>query len=950
MSDKIGFSDLFDESFKADVKAATDSLAHGLQLAAEKSKELKATLASISGNKLMESKDITAYVTELSKGEKALNDFNTQMLRNQKIAAAQAAQQIKDQNAVNKATEERTKQEAKLTKELDKSTGTLNQVKKANSDLTKERNKLDLSTQQGRLRLTEINKELDKNNAFIKLNSSALEKQRLEIGAYKDAILEATGTGRLFGGVFGEIATKIRAVGEILTGVREQMKRHAEAVEASRAAIEANTVAEELNSAATEANSVAQEANTVATEASIVLEKEQNAVKEADIIVTDAETESTEKLTLAKRAFNAVTSTTGLILLAAAAAAKILYDNLTLTQERRDDIAAEKEADEQAAKSITSRIQNIVEIRLKTKELYYEEKRLEDLRIQSQVVIQNLRTEAAKSRLEAQEEGKTTKQKIESLSDYISKIEQVGKREEALANIEVDIAERRLAIDALRGDPNNREDKKKLEDAKTEALKIQEEDARELVRAQKQVTGLIDKDDADKRKMLQESQMRKVEAVQDSSKKEIAIENEKYKESLSNLKLEQKKSGIENKNFYSEEQSLLKLHYIKLEEIQTKEENKIFKIKTDTQELINQEDIKIREREIKNLEKEKKTPQLKKFNQEAALETSLKELRKKALVEKEKNDEIIANNTIDNTKELNAEIEKLQTKLNNDLLENDLDHQDKEKLIAEAKKEYLRRQLQEELNTTIDFADKIASAKDERNAKQIENDLDMRQRNIEQQQQLAESGYDNTLAFEKAAAAKDELRKEQLARKEEKRQKELAFFKLLASYADKGDGDQAVIKAMVQMAIAGAVAGSFFGGTESVEHDLSGNKVHGGRDGYVVAVDGTERIMTGAQNKMIGDLSNDDLANLARNYNDGILPAYITNVDTPSTATNMVNSMLLQQLAAMNSKFQSIEKILKERPTHKTDLTPLGDIVDTRIVNGITRITTKKNNSPLNYL
>lgn len=928
MSDKIGFNDLFDPNFKGDIKAATDQLATGLQASADKLKEIQTIANIISKNPLITAKDVNGFITDLAKGEKAINDHAAQVLRTRQIQAATAAQALKEQNAATKAADDTAKAEARLAKEVDKSTGTINKLKQANSELTKERNKLDLTTKQGQERLLAINKALDANNGFIKANSSALEKQRLEIGNYKEAILEATGVGRLFGGVFGEVGTKLRAVGEILTGVREQLKNHAEVVAANTEATIINTETEELNSAAVEANTIAEEESVVATE---------------------LETAATEKASLAKKAFNAITSTTGLILLAVAAAAKILYDNFAdLTQAERDETAAKKEGAEQAAKSADTRIMSTLEIAKRTHDLYLEEKQLEDLRISKEVEIQKLRTQGAKARLSSEEEGKTTKDRIAALGEYIEKIEEVGKTEEALSFIEIGIAKKRLDIDAIKGDPNNREDKKKLEDARTEFLKIQEEDARELLRATKRRTSLIEKDDEDKRKMLQESQMRRIESIQDSSKREVAIENEKYKESLSNLKLENKKSGIENKNFYAEEQTLLKLHYVKLAEIKAKQDEKVFKIKSDTQDLQNQEDVKIKEREIKELDNDKKTPQLKKFNLEAKLEEKLRDARKKALIEKEKNDEIIANNTIDNTEELNAEIEKLHTKLNIDLLENDLDYESKTANITKKRIEYLRKEFKEELDTILDFNEQLASRKDAITEKQLNNDLDKRQRNILQQQQLAEEGYNNTLAFEKAAAAKDELAKQQLAIKEQKREKAEAFLKLLAAYAEKGDPDQAVTKALVQMAIAGAITGAYYDGTENVGEDLSGNKVHSGKDGYVVAVDGSERIMTGWQNRMVGNLTNDELATLARNYNDGLLPSYITNSDTPNVANNIVNSLMLQEFSEMKGYMRSVEKLLRERPTSSNELNNLGEIVNTKIINGLKRVTTKKNNN--NYL
>ncbi len=59
---------------------------------------------------------------------------------------------------------------------------------KANKELREERKKLDLQSEAGLKRAKEINQQLDKNTEVIKNNSSALEKQRLNVGNYTGAL------------------------------------------------------------------------------------------------------------------------------------------------------------------------------------------------------------------------------------------------------------------------------------------------------------------------------------------------------------------------------------------------------------------------------------------------------------------------------------------------------------------------------------------------------------------------------------------------------------------------------------------------------------------------------------------------------------------------------------------------------------------------------------------
>ncbi len=64
----------------------------------------------------------------------------------------------------------------------------INSLTKANKELRAERNALNLQSEQGKKRATEINALLDQNTNKIKTNVSALEKQKINIGNYKSAL------------------------------------------------------------------------------------------------------------------------------------------------------------------------------------------------------------------------------------------------------------------------------------------------------------------------------------------------------------------------------------------------------------------------------------------------------------------------------------------------------------------------------------------------------------------------------------------------------------------------------------------------------------------------------------------------------------------------------------------------------------------------------------------
>lgn len=89
-----------------------------------------------------------------------------------------------------------------------------------NAQLIKERNLINTGTDEGRKRIAAINQQLDANNTTIKENSSALEKQRLNIGNYSSALDKiAPGLSGMIQGIEGAttagktfIATPLGAV------------------------------------------------------------------------------------------------------------------------------------------------------------------------------------------------------------------------------------------------------------------------------------------------------------------------------------------------------------------------------------------------------------------------------------------------------------------------------------------------------------------------------------------------------------------------------------------------------------------------------------------------------------------------------------------------------------------------------------------------------------------
>jgi len=225
--------------------------------------------------------------------------------------------------------------------------------------------------------------------------------------------------------------------------------------------------------------------------------------------------------------------------------------------------------------------------------------------------------------------------------------------------------------------------------------------------------------------------------------------------------------------------------------------------------------------------------------------------------------------------------------------------------------------------------DKIYKERYKRAEDYLDREIKLNESAIEQQQRLAERGLRNTLAFEQAKAAKLQLERQRLQEQEIKQQKRVAFYNLLSGYA-KTDPSTALGKAILETTLAEVIAGSFIDGTENVQRDLQGNKVHNGQDGYVIAVDGKERILNPQQNKMIGDLSNNELAKIAADYNSGALFNY-GNISQPiiSGPNNNID------LSSTNSLLMEVKNAVENIPGNNWNIDQLGNVIHDRIAKGI---------------
>lgn len=100
----------------------------------------------------------------------------------------------------------------KISLAVDKEVTSIGAARTSNSELLKIRNELNLKTEDGAKAADLINKKLDENNSFIKENVSSLEKQKINVGNYKESITDALNETGFFSGALGDLRKVLGSV------------------------------------------------------------------------------------------------------------------------------------------------------------------------------------------------------------------------------------------------------------------------------------------------------------------------------------------------------------------------------------------------------------------------------------------------------------------------------------------------------------------------------------------------------------------------------------------------------------------------------------------------------------------------------------------------------------------------------------------------------------------
>lgn len=206
-----------------------------------------------------------------SANEQQLQSFVDNELELKKLKAEYAANQ--------KSVLELTRAQTGLDNALKQNITTQEQAKKNTAELTAARQKIDATTIEGAKAVAQINAKIDENNKFVNANSSALEKQKNNVGNYGMITENLSNLLTKQGGIFATVRTQVEGFRSTVGSSIDTVKSvHASVVGAAQgvigfgnaskaAAVQASTMAasETVATGATEGLAVAEGTATVVT-------------------------------------------------------------------------------------------------------------------------------------------------------------------------------------------------------------------------------------------------------------------------------------------------------------------------------------------------------------------------------------------------------------------------------------------------------------------------------------------------------------------------------------------------------------------------------------------------------------------------------------------------------------------------------------------------------------
>ena len=233
----------------------------------------------------------------------------------------------------------------------------------------------------------------------------------------------------------------------------------------------------------------------------------------------------------------------------------------------------------------------------------------------------------------------------------------------------------------------------------------------------------------------------------------------------------------------------------------------------------------------------------------------------------------------------------------------DIEYKNKKEKADKDKELELKTQ-EERRKTIIAFADKTAAyfkRKSDEKIKAIDAEMTAAEKQAETLKQLAADGNINaqqSLAEQQRIINEANLKKQKELKKQMRMEQGLALFKLLAAKSDEKNPLGSVIKdATGLMAFINSLP-AFYDGTEDT--GANGQGVDG-KGGFHAVLHPNERVVPKSLNEQIGSMSNEQLAKLAQEYQNGRL----------ITKSNANSSL---EMAILVNEMRDLKEVIKNKP------------------------------------
>lgn len=246
------------------------------------------------------------------------------------------------------------------------------------------------------------------------------------------------------------------------------------------------------------------------------------------------------------------------------------------------------------------------------------------------------------------------------------------------------------------------------------------------------------------------------------------------------------------------------------------------------------------------------------------------------------------------------------------------DISDAEKKNADEQKEKDKKINEEKWKTTQEFAQKTTDffkAQSEERIKQIDKEISAAEKQADYYRELAANGNisaKESLAEQERIIAESNRRKEREQKRQQRMELANTIYQTYASHAAK-DPETALMKTIKDASLLQAFISTlpmFYEGTETTVSNALGMPQLPGKDGHIIRVDGAEKILNPKLSAMTGNMTTEQIAKVAQDYQNGKLIGL-------GTASQLANAL---DFHVMVSKLDELTNVIKHKPETNIEL------------------------------